>query len=237
MGSLNKNWFFEPVFDFEYKTYQLRGYLRDVKQRFSESRFYPYLIDIHDHIDAVSRFQLGKHTLEESLSRELKEIDLKHHRIIRKEVADDTGVVTELGHIVQYAFTHLNDTYQTGLAQLNKMSEEVHITPVGILTAAKSEGFLLFRKTKSTRIYAYRLRLVRRNSPLEAFMDVQTSYVQEVDTGLLTNFNEIKWRLIKTTGADNALNAFLVESNKDLPQYETLLPIAKQYLIKNVASV
>jgi hypothetical protein len=236
MGSLNKNWFFEPVFDFEYKTYQLRGYIRDMKERFSESKFYPYLIDLQAHLDDVRVFQSGKTQLEESLSRELKEIDIRGGRLIRKEIADDTGVISELSQIVKYAHTHLAETYDGGIADLDKMAEEVQITPLGIVTATKSEGFLLFRKTLSTRIYAYNLRLVRRASVSQAFMDVKTSYLQEVRTGLLTNFNELKWQLIKTSGVDAALNAFLVESNTDLPQYETLLPIAKQYLIKNAVS-
>lgn len=236
MERLNRNWFFEPVFDFEYKTYQLRAYIRDVRDRFSESKFYPYLIDIQSHLTDVRNFHSSKEHLEESLCRELKEIDLRGLQLIRREIPDDKGIITELTQIVKYADTHLAKTYENGIANLEKMAEEVQITPLGIVTATKSEGFLLFRKVQSTRIYTYSLRLVRRASASQEFMDVKTRYIQEVSTGLLTNFNELKWQLIKTSGADAALNAFLVESNTDLPQYETLLPIAKKYLIKTAAS-
>jgi hypothetical protein len=236
MAKLSKQWFFEPVFDFEYKTYELQAYLRDLKTHFSQSMFYPYLTDLHGHMDDVRRYKEGIEKLESSLRRDLKEIDLRKMRFVRQPLPDDAGVIDELGQIVDYAQQHLSYTYQKGVADLNKTSEEVHISPLGLIARSNSSGFLFFRKPRQTRIYSYKLRMVRRAVADQAYMDVQTSYLEEIRTGMLTNFNEVKWRLIKNSGSESSLNAYLIETNTEIPQYETLLPLAKQYLIKTSAS-
>ncbi len=235
MVKLNENWFVEPVFDFEYKTYQLRAYLRDLQDRFQEWKFYPYLNELQKHLVQVDGFKAGKVVLDENLRRDLREIDIRRQKLIRDTLPDDHGVIGELDEIISYASMHFNSLYKETLTGLEKTAGQVQISPLGIITSTVSEGILLFRKIRSTRIYTYQIRLVRRPAQEESYRDVQTRFLDEISTGMFTNFNEIKWGIMKATQKVTGTNAFLIESNTELPQYETLLPIAKQYLIRKVA--
>jgi len=231
MVNLSETWYVEPVFDYEYKTYQLRSYTKSLAERFSEWKFYPYLNELRAHLERLEEFKLVRAELQKNLRREVTRIDLDRLKLIRKSIPEDTGVISELGEIVDFAIVHLSHHYRDGLQNLDELRTQVQISPLGIFTGFQDSGFLFFRKTTSTRIYSYHLRIIRRSVADEVYKDVQTTFIDEISTGMFTNFNDLKWDLIRSTRKPEITRAYLVETNSAFPQYETLLPIAKCYLI------
>ena len=49
MENLKDNWLTEGLIDFEYKKYQLLGYLQKVKDSFNRVELYPFLSDLVFH--------------------------------------------------------------------------------------------------------------------------------------------------------------------------------------------
>jgi len=169
--------------------------------------------------------------LQKNLRREVTRIDLDRLKLIRESIPEDTGVISELGEIVEFAIVHLLHHYRDGLQNLDELRTQVQISPLGIFSGVQDSGFLFFRKNTSTRIYSYHLRIIRRSVADEAYKDVQTTFIDEISTGMFTNFNDLKWDLIRSTRKPEITRAYLVETNSAFPQYETLLPLAKRYLI------
>jgi hypothetical protein len=237
MKQLSVNWFVEPLFDFEYKTYEVLAYAKSVTDQFAQHRFYPYIDEVVQHKALLDGFIHAKASVEGKLRSDLIELDLDHLRLIREQLPDSSGLIRELDSILHFASRTFTKLQSAGMDQLASLSEKVEITPVGIQVSAEHPGFLFFRKGSSVRIYSYRFRLVRRPYSAGAYKDVCTQYLSELSTHQFTNYSHIKWDLIKSqkSFASTALNAYLVETSANLPQHETLIPLAKQFLIKAVA--
>lgn len=234
MVKLRDTWLVEPIFDFEYKTYELKAYSRDLSKCFSEMKYYPYLPELERHMALIETYRTLKAEMEGRFRRELCKIDLKRLEMVRERLPQDSGVIAELDEIIDFAREHLMELYKNGRKSLDDAVEKVQISPLGIVSASTQKGFLLFRKSQTTRIYTYEMRLVRRPGISEKYKDVKSQYLTEISTGMFTNFNEIKWDLLKREKGQAAQNAFLVETNTELPQYETLLPLAKHYILENL---
>lgn len=79
-----------------------------------------------------------------------------------------------------------------------------------------------------TRIYKYRYRFVRRPYESEAYKDVMTEFLDERTTGRFPNFRELKMQYREK----NEINTYLIETETEIPVFETLLPVAKEFLLQ-----
>lgn len=237
MKHLSETWFVEPLFDFEYKTYEVLAFAKSVKAHFDESRLFPYLDHVDRHTRMLEAYRLAVEAMGGALRTDLVEVDLKRLQLIRDSLPDQGGVMAELDHITRFAKEVFEAVHLEGEKLLKEMAEMVEISPLGILGAPGSPGYLLFRRDQKVRVYSYHYRLVRRAFSAESYKDVCTRYHSELTTSKFESIHSVKWNLIKTDSQHrhSAPNAFVVETTLDLPQYETLLPIAKQYLIRAVA--
>jgi len=237
MKQLSETWFVEPLFDYEYKSYEVLAFAKEVKKHFESSRLFPYLAEVSRHTSMLKAYRLAKEAIGGSLRTDLLEIDLKRLQLIRDAIPDKGGVMAELDQIIAFAEEVFERTHQEGNHLLEDLTDMIEIHPVGIVAAPGSPGYLLFRRDQKIRVYSYHYRLVRRAFTTEAYKDVCTQYHSEWTLSRFENVHTIKCDLIKGQRQSSvaATNAFVVETSLDLPQYETLLPIAKQHLIKAVA--
>lgn len=234
MATLNDNWFLEPVFDFEYKSYEVLGFTQYLNNHFSKWEFYPYIDKLMMRIAELSSYRRAKIALEEKLERDIDAIDLKNKKIIKRPVEDKNGVIAELQEIIRFADIHLNNCFNQAHSELERVTDEMEITQLGISDLHEDHGLLFFKNLNQTRVYSYNVRMIMRPGNTDLYKDVKTVFLDEISTGMLTNFNDLKWNIIKNLTRDLGTNAFLVESNTHIPHFETLLPMAKNYLIARV---
>jgi hypothetical protein len=228
MTRLSDSWYAEPLFDFEYKSYQLMAYERDLTGHFAALRFYPYLPEVHRHLERIQAFRLMKASFESGLRTTLTGIDEQRMQLTREGVEHHSGLLHEVDSILSFAERRLANTYDEGLAKYERTAQEVHMEPVGIEVEGCKWGYLLLRRSTRTRLYTYSIRMVQRPVADEHYKDVVTNYVDEISTSRFTNFGDVKIQLIRAFNTPG--NAYLIESAIDLPAAETLLPIAKQRL-------
>src|SRR5690606_782052 len=190
MAVLNDNWFLEPVFDYEYKTYEVLGYTQYLNNHFSRWEFYPYIDKLMMRIAELSSYSQAKLSLEEKLERDIDAIDLKNKKIVKRPVEDKKGVIAELQQIIQFADIHLNNCFKEAHSELERATREIEITRLGLSDSHEDHGLLLFKNLNQTRIYSYSLRMILRPGNTDLYKDVKTVFLDEVTTGMLTNFND-----------------------------------------------
>ncbi len=237
MKQLSENWFVEPLFDYEYKSYEILAYAKGIEQCFSEIKLYPYLSEVKRHLHDLEAFSKAKSDLDAQMRSELKKIDLYRLKLIRDALPDQSGLISELNDIISFAQERFENLQISGNKLLTELSKFIEISPLGMQGSAENPGFLLFKCDSRIRIYTYHFRYVRRPEGNENYKDVCTAYHSELTAPRFSNLNHIKWDLVKAQrGLNNAVNAYLVESKLTIPQYETLVPLAKEYLIKTATS-
>lgn len=231
MAILKDNWFLEPIFDFEYKSYQILGYTQLLNSHFSSQKFYPYLDGLAKHLSLLSEYEKAKHDLESRLEREIETIDFKN-KLIRKKPVDDTqGVIAALQEIISFGKHQFQLCFNQANSAYEEARKEIEINQLGIFGSNANQGILLFRHPNQTRVYSYSLRMVMRPGPEDIYKDVKTAYLENLSTGPFTNFNTVKNDILKKSGFNIGTNAYLIETNTDLPYFEMVLPVVKKYII------
>ncbi|MGB6037609.1 MAG: hypothetical protein WBG42_15145 [Cryomorphaceae bacterium] len=227
MSRLSNDWLIEPVFDYEYKTYQVLAYTSQAEKRFEKSMLFPYLSDIQSHLRKLNFYKQSVLNLENELRTDLIGVDFNQLRLVRERLADD-GVMGTVNDILEFALAKLSLTYQLGLSEKENLKERINISPIGILSPEKSGGLILLNNSGKTRIYKYRYRFVRRPFESEAYKDVMTEFLDERITGRFPNFGELKMQYREK----NEINTYLIETETEIPVFETLLPVAKEFLLQ-----
>jgi len=227
MSRLNKDWLIEPVFDYEYKTYQVLAYTSQAEKHFKQAMLFPYLPDIQRHLRQLNFYKKSVLNLEEELRTELVGFDFSQLKLVREQLTDN-GVISTLNDVLEFAIEKLSTTHQLGITEKQSLLEQINIRPIGILNPSSERGLLLLNCSRTTRIYKYTHRFVRRPFESEAYKDVRTEFLDERETGRFPNFRELKMQY----RCENEINTFLIETETEIPVFETLLPFAKEFLLK-----
>ena len=82
MKALSQNWVVENLIDFEYKKYELLGYLQGVKQEFKDEKLYPALSELISHYTNLITIRNNKQPLSDSFWKFLSKIDLYKFKLI-----------------------------------------------------------------------------------------------------------------------------------------------------------
>lgn len=233
MNQLSKNWIIEPVFDYEFKTYQALAYTSSAEKNFEKKKLFPYLIDIKQHIDRLAAFRDSVLKLENGIRTELLGADPETFELIYRTPSENE-VSEFLREVISFALEKFNPVYQRGLEEKIEVANNISITPVGILLPETFGGLLFLERFRRTRIYEYRYRIVRRPLKEEVYKDVRTNFVDELDTGMFPNYRNMKLDYLKQMGKDQEMNTYLIETDMDLPTFETLMPVVKERLISLV---
>jgi hypothetical protein len=131
----------------------------------------------------------------------------------------------------------MKTTISNGAEIYEFVEDNMTISPIGLVPLDIQEGyfFLSAGKTKTTRIYQYRLSIFEKHD--EKYRSMKTSYVDLLQRSIANTYENIKYELIKSKRTDIVNPAvYSIETGLDLPVEETLLPIAKRSLVKFISA-
>ena len=228
MREFDDSWLFKPLFDYEYKSYQILAFEQFVESNLKNLKLYPYLSRIDRILSKLEQFESQKNDLKNSFPSELTGIDLDSGKILRKELSD-SDKIEELNSIMHFAKSHLTKCSNQAKSLQANLEKEIEISPVGIVNNHMTGGYLFFKKPKNTRVYAYECRMIQRAR--DTYKDIKTIYLDVEKTGMLTDYTDFKIKYVKSKQAHFGINAYLVETNIELPHFETVLPLVKNYLM------
>lgn len=234
---LSETWIVDGTIDFELKKYTLLAYLQKVKLLFDESKIYPQLSDLIFHYNNLVSFRDNKNYLKEQFPKRLTGAQIERLELIYEEMISDSALMEEIETIVNYATTKFQNAISVGKEIYDFVESKLSLTPVGIMPLKLDEGyfFLSNGKVKSTRIYSYRMTLFERHN--EKYRSLSTNFITEWERSLANTYENIKLNLIKIKKDLPNPAVYSIETDVSFPLEETLLPIAKRYLVQHLSKV
>ncbi len=233
---LSETWFIEGFIDFELQKYRLLAYLKEVKGYFNETRLYPQLSDIVFHYNNLVAFKENKRFLQDQFPRRLDQIDLKNLEVVYERMLADSEIMQELEQIIAFAIDEMKATITQGAEIFEFVEKKICIEPVGIMPLYKDEGYVFLRYGDfgEVRIYSYTITLFEnRNS---RFRGIKMAYMDSRTKNLSNTYEQIKIDIIRSYRMLPNPAVFKVEFPLTVPLNETLLPIAKRALVKQLAA-
>ena len=210
------------------------AYLQRVGRRFADCQLYPDLPDLQRHYEATLRFRRGKGTLLAAFPKHVVGISGPPPRIEYKSDLPDDPLLNEVDEIVEFALPRFNATLTEGRQRWADLAATLTLEPVGLLPLRPDEGYLFVHYTTCSdlAIYQYRLTLYDEQAPGGRL--VHWRLCERTQRNLGTSFERLKLDLIRRYDDLPNPAAFRLESQRLMPEQETLLPIAQQLLNRAV---
>src|SRR5215203_6350682 len=232
MKQLSETWFAEGYIDFELKKYTLLAYLKQINQYFDVNKLYPQLSDLIFHYNNIVAFRENKKYLQEHFPKKLTGIQIEKLQVLYEQMIEDNDLMQQLEDIINFSADEMKTTISNGAEIYEFVEGNLTITPIGLLPLDIQEGyfFLSTGKSKSTRVYEYRLSIFEKHN--ENFRSIKTAYVEMMQRSMANTYENIKYGLIKSRNHLPNPAVYSIETELSFPVEETLLPIAKRSLVK-----
>ncbi len=237
MKALSQNWFIENLIDFEYKKYELLGYLQGIKQEFKEEKLYPALSDLITHYNNLVSIKNNKQMLSESFGKSLSKIDLEKLRLIYESIEKDNQMLHEIENIIDFSIPQLECYLNEGKNIYNLMEENMQIEPIGLTPLNTNEGYMFISDgmQKETVVHQYNITFFEHAN--ERFRGIHTSYITSFAYSYFNTFESIKLQLIKEIPQLPNPAVFAISSQKQYPLAESFIPIAKRTLVRYISTL
>jgi len=236
MAKLNTDWFIEIPLDFEYKQYQLLGYLQGINRHFHKNQLYPNLRDLIFHYNNLQKFRQDKATLWDAFPTKLTYADTEAIQLTYEKLVNDDAFMIEIEQIIQYALGKLGKALKEGREIYDFVESHLTIESIGLMPLYDDSGYLLLRNghQKSTLVYEYQVTLFEGTD--EQYRNVHTHYVATYDWSFMYNSPvSIRKDLIHQRKTLPNPAVYHIESDLTFPLDQTLLPIAKRSLMKQLS--
>jgi len=236
MATLSNQWLTEGWIDFEYKKYQLLAFLQDVSQKFQEKKLYPRLSELIAHYENLQLFQEQKKLVSEGFPKEISRLDFETFKVHFHMLESDDQLMKELNEIVSFALPEIKQKIDEGKDLYDTVAENLEIFPVGIVPLRKDEGYLLLSDfiKKLISVYYYQITLFENAN--EKFRGIRTQFISNFSISIRHNYETIRYELIETRKDLPNPATYVVEFKQSYPLPETMLPIAKKTLVRELAT-
>ncbi|MEO6730419.1 MAG: hypothetical protein ABIN01_04325 [Ferruginibacter sp.] len=236
MKTLSETWFAEGYIDFELKKYTLLAYLQEINNGFKENKLYPQLADIILHYNNMVSFRDNKKLLQDHFPKRLTGIQLEKLTLLYQQVIEDDELMKELEDIIHFATGKMQKTISNGTEIYEFVEAKILIIPVGLVPLDNTEGYFFLNNgnEKDTRVYQYRLTIFEKHD--EKYRGIKTDYVDSWYRSIASTYEHIKSDLIRKKSDLPNPAVYAIETSLKFPVEETLLPVAKRFLVKFISS-
>ena len=236
MKSLGENWVTEGLIDFEYKRYVLLAYLKNVKDSFTKSELYPFLSDLISHYRGLKRLRENRANLIDSFPKELKIDGKTKISIAYKNIIEDDELMKEIESIIEFAIPKMKDHLEEGSSIYERVESFCEISPIGLSSLYLNEGYLFISQPPKKEANIYRYSITIFGDPEDPYRRIQTEYIFSSPVSISNTYEQIKIDLTKQFKDLPNPSTYLVNSKMAFPYNETLVPVAKRLLIRQVAA-
>ncbi len=235
MKQLSPDWLVEGLIDAEYKKYLLLAYLQDVRGYFHAQKLYPHLGELVSHYRNLLAFRDRKESLADQFPKQITKADWQKLELTYQRVIEDDELMAELEEIIGFAVPQLEDHLSEGRALYDYVEQHLEIAAVGLSPLEQGAGYLFVstRAGRDTFIYEYTSTLFEAQS--ERYRGLRTVFLQRKEKSISQTYERMKRELIDTRRELPNPPTYLVESALVCPLEETLLPMAKRLLMRQLS--
>ena len=237
MQVLNLEMFTTGVKDIEGAQYKILAAAGQVAQQFHRSRLYPGFAELIDLASALETINTNREQYKTQLPKKLTGVDFEKKTLNFDAVPADADDIEKMFELIDWALPHVKKLTDEGVAMFDFISQEMSIDVVGIMPMYRDEGYALVPDRFNGIVHVLRYQL-------SIFSDDDDNYralkTEEIETReLLAVYDapeNIKLELIE--GYKDLPNpaTYMVDTDLDFPFEETILPVAKRALMRELIS-
>ncbi|MEQ9467000.1 MAG: hypothetical protein RLN88_06275 [Ekhidna sp.] len=235
MDSLKHDWLTEGLIDYEYKKYVLLAYLKDVSRRFNQSELYPFMSDLVFHYRNLIKVRESKKLMYDSFPETLTKADFNKLRLTYDKIVNDDEVMGQIEQIIAFAIPKMKDMLEEGKELFEFVEENIELEPVGLSPIYADEGYLFINQDSSSDVSIYRYQMTFFEHAEEKYRSMTTEFLMNEIRDISKTFENIKVNLTRQFTELPNPATYLAISKLKFPLNETVLPVAKRMLVRQIS--
>ena len=236
MNQLSRDWLTEGLMDFEYKKYVVLAYLKDIRNRFNHIELYPFFSELLFHYRNLKRLSEDKELLLDQFPKQLSSADFQKLKLNYRLIIEDDEVMKIMQEIISFTLPKMTDMLEEGKELHEFVTENIEFSTVGISPVYDQEGYLFINHDARRDVSIYRYQVTFFQNASDKYRGVSTTFVANDFKDLSRSYEHIKLDLARSFQDLPNPNTFLLISKMTFPMEATLLPVAKQMVIRNVTA-
>ncbi len=235
METLKHDWLTEGLVDYEYKKYILLAYLKDIRKRFNHSELYPFMSDLVFHYQNLLKVRDNKQLLFENFPKSLSRADFVKLKLTYDKLIKDDEVMSVIEELIAFALPKLEHALEEGKELYEFVESNIEFSSIGVAPIYTQEGYLLLNQDyeSDVAIYRYQMTLFERSD--EKYRSLTTDFIGSEMRSIVCTYESIKMKLIRNYSDLPNPATYLAISKIKFPIQETVLPIAKRMLVKEIS--
>ena len=237
MNRLGLDTFVSGTEDFEVRQYHVLQGLKTFRSELHHNRLYPALAELSDLIAVLEDFMQRKTEIQSRLPQRLMDIDLENRRLVYEPHKGTEADVERAAELIEWALPHIRQTLDEAAEIYRFVDDRIQIEHVGIVPMYREEGYWFVPENTSSRLHLLRYQVALFTSATERFRTLKTSLLESLEQAHIRYSPEsIKLDLIGRYHDMPNPATYACETDLDFPYAETILPVAKRKLMRQVFS-
>lgn len=237
MNYLTMDLFLSAARDAESARYRVLNALKSIRSEFSRNRIYPSLSTLIDVYGVLRKISEGGRTLRDELPRRIVGLDLENNRLLSEPMELPNSELAAITELIEWAMPQIVTMIEEGRTIFNFVDENLSVEEVGIIPSYIEEGYILVPELERGLLHVLRYEVSIFTDANERYRNLKTSTVQTMPLSAIGRSpSSLKQELIEVYRDLPNPATYYFNTDLDFPFAETLLPVAKRKLLRQLSS-
>lgn len=238
METLSLNIFLQAADDIELSRYKVMAAIKNSSETLHKNMLYPDLAELIKLYSILNDIVTRRTLLHDSLPSKLVGFDLENKKAIYEKEELSESKTKLVFDFINWAMPKIKEIIDEGKAIFDFIENNLIIIGIGILPIYKKEGYFIIPDNQEDTMLVYRYEMTLFPAQGETFHTLKTNLVEAINSNdvSLVKPEEIKLEMIKRYPELPNPAAYKFYIDIDFPFAETILPIAKRKLIRELAA-
>ncbi len=239
MRSLTIDIFTSSLEDTELSEYKVLAALKYYSDMLHKNILYPAFAELMEIFQMLNSIISQRKYFYLMKSRWFSELDHKNKEFIYDYGKEDVDIhnIQKVFEFIDWAMPKIKEVVDEGTAIFDFVESQIKIKEIGLQPLYKNEGYFIAPEHKSKEIHVFRFQLSDVINSDVPFKSLKTNHIESVEEDSIASVPEsMKLYLIRKFPDLPNPAAYAVCTELDMPFNETILPIAKKKIIRQLAA-
>jgi hypothetical protein len=211
---LSSTWLFDPIIDFEYKTYLILNFEQKVRSYYNQYKLYPALTEVVYHTKNIESYL----SIEEIINRKDKPLTKKQIALIKttEKYSEDSYERKDINKISKWSLPILKELSKDGVMLYKSIDHCIKTNYMKVGDGKKGHILVTYEGSDVTEVYKY---IYKSNNKKEGHKHVEPDYD-------FVSYDRISVSDIINKVVCDEWPSILMVDSKAFPTIESVLPIA-----------
>lgn len=230
--------FLQAANDLELSKYKFLAAIKDAGEFLHKNRLYPDLAELINIYSLLNDLINKKAALIDQLPAKLSGFDLENKKAIyeKNELSEDKSKI--VFDFINWTMPKIKEVIDEGKAIFDFIDKNMKVKEIGILPIYKKEGYFIIPDNEENTLLIYRYEMTLLPAEDEQYHTLKTKLIEAIESCDTNEVKpeDIKIDLIKRFPELPNPAVYNIYIDIDFPFIETVLPIAKRKLIRELAA-